>query len=664
MIKTLVVIALLGLAISFIKTNLLARQLGRLGLNLSEPAVFSGCVVLVFLTFTALGLTGSSLNLGVRHTPFVEADMKRVWGHEQSIRSDEWLVLTPLAVAQYNHEPRFPVVNHNRGPDGHNMLIAGMAGLPVAHLSALAKPATWGFFIFDLKRALAWYWWFLPFGCFLALAHLLHALAATHWRQSFLFALLFITSPYIVAWSYWPAYTVFFPCVAMLCLLKILQRRKSWALLPLSVLAGLSIAGFVFVLYPPWQVSVGYLFLALLIGVAVRDHLYRNVTLEVLLALALALLVSCVLVVSWWADARDAIAAMMNTVYPGQRRQTGGNLAWHLLFAGYTNLTTLQLDENRPINQSSIASFQYYFLPMAVLFLLNARQRLLSAVEVTLSLMVVFILIYMLTGIGQPLAIALLWSYVPATRADLALGLACLILVHLLLAKARTQIVSTDRVAFVAALTATIWAVAVYEGIRAFDGPQMSGSSISITLGIVFIAAACSYFLVTRQANAFVGSSLGLALAMTASFNPLYIAPHHMRSTLPDHRTPILTIGSQIPAMFLSASGQPLINGVFYYPQPGFWARLDPQGQHVQLHNRYQHLMFFPRPGIDTPQIEVPQPDVVRVYFNPEQMDFAMTGAGLVAALDSESESLRHNPTLTWLRSEKGWSWFKVAPAP
>ncbi|WP_423815211.1 DUF7657 domain-containing protein, partial [Pseudomonas viridiflava] len=107
------------------------------------------------------------------------------------------------------------------------------------------------------------YWWFPAFGCFLALAHLLNALSPGRWRQGFLFALLFVAAPYAVAWSFWPAYAVFFPSVALLCLLKILSARSTWLLLPLGVLAGLALAGFVLLLYPPWQVSVGYVFIGL-----------------------------------------------------------------------------------------------------------------------------------------------------------------------------------------------------------------------------------------------------------------------------------------------------------------------------------------------------------------------------------------------------------------
>jgi hypothetical protein len=665
MTKFVIVIALLGLAFAFIKTALLTRQINkRLGVTLGEPMLFSGCVVIVFLAFTALGLTGSSLNLGLRQTPFVEADMDRVWGHEQSIRSDEWLVITPMAIAQYTHEPRFPVVNRNRGPDGHNMLVTGMAGLPVAHLSALAKPATWGFFVFDLKRALAWYWWFPVMGCFVALAHLLHALAPGHWRQSFLFALLFVATPYAVAWSFWPAYTVFFPCVALLCVLRILQRRRTWALLPLGIVAGLAVAGFVFILYPPWQVTVGYVFIALLVGVALRDRLYRAIGLDTVLALLLAVLVAALLVGSWWLSAREAIGAMMHTVYPGQRSEVGGNMAWQFLFAGYTNLTTLQYAENRPINQSEIASFQYYFLPLAALFLYSARQRALTALELALAVMIGFILLYMLVGIGHRLSTLSLWSFVTAKRADLSLGLACLILTHLLLSQPRASVAVSESGRFMATLIALVWAGLVYSGVRAFDGPQMSGAGMPIILGVTFIAAACSYSLITRQTKLFLGLSLGLTLAMTATFNPLYIAPQHLKNSLTQPGVPVLTLGSQIPAMFLAASGQPVINGIFYYPQLSLWARLDPEGRHAQLYNRYQHLMFFIQPGIEALQILVPHPDVVRVLINPERMDFNITGAQLLLALDGDRDSLSRNPTLMWLRSEKGWSWFAVKAQP
>ncbi|MEE5098686.1 hypothetical protein V2J88_04350 [Pseudomonas alliivorans] len=667
MIKLIILTALLAIAISFIRTAWITRTVSTgLKIRMSEPTAFSLCVVFLFLLFTALGLTGSSLNLGLRNTPFVDADMTRIWGHERPIRSDEWLVLTPMAIAQHNHTPRYPVLNTSLGLDGQNMLIVGMAGVPVAHVSALAKPATWGFFVLDLKRALAWYWWFPPFGCFLALAHLLNALAPGRWRQGFLFALLFVAAPYVVAWSFWPAYAVFFPCVALLCLLKIINARSTWALLPLGVLAGLALAGFVLLLYPPWQVSVGYVFIALLTGVVLRDRLYRRIRLDHLLAILLAVLIAGIVLISWWLSAQEAIHAMMRTVYPGQRHiEVGGDMPWHMLLKGFTNLVTLQYAENTSVNQSEIASFPYYLLPLAALFLMRARQGRLTAVEVALAGMAGLILIYMLIGIGTTLSTYSLWSYVTAKRADLALGLTSILLTHLMIAPRRLLAVRHESQAFIAWSVALIWTALVYDSFRAIEGSALSASGTSITLGLMLIVLASSYFMLTRQSAAFLGLNLGLSLAATLGFHPLSIAPTSVSVSTSEPALPVLTLGSQIPAMMLATSGRRVVNGIFYYPQPTLWKRLDPDGLQVERYNRYQHLIFLSRPSVDhDAQIEVPQPDVVNVLVSPQHLDFTRIGAGLVVAPDSDKPQLSLNPTLALHHSEKGWSWFRVTAAP
>lgn len=669
MIKFIILTALLGVAISFVRTAWITRTISaRLKIGMSEPTAFSLCVVLVFLLFTALGLTGSSLNLGLRNTPFVDADMTRIWGHERPIRSDEWLVLTPMAIAQHNHTPRYPVLNTSLGLDGQNMLVVGMAGVPVAHVSALAKPATWGFFVFDLKRALAWYWWFPAFGCFLALAHLLNALSPGRWRQGFLFALLFVAAPYAVAWSFWPAYAVFFPSVALLCLLKILSARSTWLLLPLGVLTGLALAGFVLLLYPPWQVSVGYVFIALLAGLVWRDRLYRGIRLEHLLAILLAVLIAGIVLVSWWLSAQDAIHAMMRTVYPGQRHiEVGGDIPWHMLLKGFTNLVALQYAEDTSVNQSEIASFPYYLLPLAALFFMRARHGGLTAVEVALAVMASLILIYMLIGIGTTLSTYSLWSYVTAKRADLALGLTSILLTRLMITPARPLSVRHESQAFIAWSVALIWTALVYDSFRAIEGSALSASGTSITLGLTLIVLASSYFMLTRQTAAFLGLNLGLSLAATLGFHPLSIAPTNVSASAStsEPALPVLTLGSQIPAMMLAASGRQVVNGIFYYPQPTLWKRLDPDGLQVERYNRYQHLIFLSRPSINNDiRIEVPQPDVVNVLVSTRHLDFTRTGAGLVVAPDSDKPQLSLNPTLSLQHSEKGWSWFRVHAAP
>ena len=476
---------------------------------------------------------------------------------------------------------------------------------------------------------------------------------------------MFVAAPYVVAWSFWPAYAVFFPCVALLCLLKILRSRKIRVLLPLGVLAGLAIAGFVLLLYPPWQVSVGYVFVALLAGLVLRDRLYRGIRLEPILATLLAVLVAGSVLSSWWLSAQDAVHAMMGTVYPGQRHiETGGNVPWHMLFKGYTNLTALSYAENTTVNQSEIASFHYYLLPLACLMLMRARQRMLTALEVSLAVMTGLILIYMLAGVTTTVSTYSLWSYVTAKRADLALGLASLILTHAMIRPLQQEVIKSGSQLFIAWAMALTWAALVYEGLKAFEQPVLAGLSPLMTLGLMLLIVSNGYFLLTRQPYLYLGLNLGLTLATTLGFHPVYVAPHYLRNHLPDQGSATLTLSTRVPMMFLFASGHTVVNAVFYYPQTTLWKRLDPEGRYNALYNRYQHLMFLGQSSTHDMQITVPFPDMVTVLIHFQSMDFNRTGAYSVAAPDSDAPLLTLNPTLSLQHSEKGWSWFRVKPAP
>ncbi|WP_423251685.1 DUF7654 domain-containing protein, partial [Pseudomonas viridiflava] len=121
----------------------------------------------------------------------------------------------------------------------------------------------------------------------------------------------------------------------------------------------------------------------------------------------------------------------------------------------------------------------------------------------------------------------------------------------------------------------------VYDALKAFEGPVMAGSSSSITLGLMLLVIASGYFLLTRQTRAFLIVNLGLTLATTLSFHPVFVAPHWFRNSLPYQDSPALTLSTRIPMMFLFASGQKVVNGVFYYPQDSLWKRLDPENRHV-----------------------------------------------------------------------------------
>ncbi|CAA9893015.1 conserved membrane hypothetical protein [Candidatus Methylobacter favarea] len=651
--------------ILFSKTNYLIKP----------SVIFGSTLFLCFCVLISLGITGSSVNLGLQQTPFVQSDATNVLGHDQPVRSDEYRVFTPFAIAQYNYYPKFPIVNTNLGEDGQNMLVVGMAGVPVAHISAVAKPATWGFFLFDLKRALSWYWFFPIFACLFALWGVVALLLRGQWRSSFLIALWFSFSPYVAAWSNWPAYAVFFPSLALLSAIAILRTHSQFALLALGGILGLALAGFVLILYPPWQVSLGYVFLALVIGIVVRDKLYRNFNKFRLASFAIAIIISGLILWKWWSDANLAIQAMLATVYPGQRTTlTGGKVELPELLRGFTNLVTLNKLNSTYSNQSEIASFSYMLLPLVLLFALRVYQKVIGAVEIALAVSISFILYFTLVGIPVEVAQFSLWGRVQPQRAEIALGLSNILLCGLLLSSSLKPFPNKIPIRTLAIVVASIWAAVVLNSISHLHTSIIAGFSPGVFVMLFFIIVAAGYWLALSKFREFIYLNLALSVATTLPFNPINIAPHSITvasfiNDFDEKRSDsvaserILVLGeTEVPAMHLLASGRSVANGTFYYPQKSLWERLDKDHIESNTYNRYQHLVFSGESieDIDNYQIDSPYPDIVRVMVDLEHFDFRKTGAGVLAAPQHEEEALRKNAKLTYIRNEKGWAWFQI----
>ena len=141
-----------------------------------------GAVWFLFLALVAGRLHGSSIRLSSQlwapeESHFVTQPILSALGDKAEkyrsalnamprlARSDEWAISTIWSLAQFHHQPRFPVRNTNIGA-GQNMLLVSV---PVWHLSSIARAATWGYFLFGQQAGLAWAWWFSPFLCFTAL---------------------------------------------------------------------------------------------------------------------------------------------------------------------------------------------------------------------------------------------------------------------------------------------------------------------------------------------------------------------------------------------------------------------------------------------------------------------------------------------------------------
>ena len=626
----------------------------------------------LFAALVGAGVTGSSVQMYLDQPGFIESDAHLLFGENRLIRADEWLVVTRMAIGQQNHQPPRPVVNKNLGADGQNMLVVGMTGVPVAHVSAFAKPATWGFFAFDLRRALAWYWWLPPFGCLIALWGVMAVLVPRRWGLGLATAAVFTSSGYVIAWSNWPAYAVLFPAAAFWLFFQLPRTVGGWRLAAWAIGFGLALTGFVLVLYPPWQITLGYLFGLMTVAVLVRDRSWTQFTPQRLAALGGAVAVFAFVCGSWWLDARPAIDAMQATLYPGQRTTiAGGGMYLFMSFRGFLNAHTLYFNDGA-LNASESSSFFYFFPVAAVAVLVSAAMRRIrpNVVDVALLLFCVAALWFQLIGFGAKLAELSLWGRVVPVRVDLSLGLASVLWCSLRLGAVEEDNSLQLRRSIIVAI-AFLWAAVVtvlsMRSPEVAVGPLPHWLWVALPLGVF----ALSWALLARNTKAFLGGLLAVNVLTTFAFNPIVRAPTFVRATpalieqVGQQRSPTLVVGYLTGASALLAAGLPTVNGVFYYPPLALWNALDPRHAFESVWNRYQHLVFEPIAAdainaAATYRLEQKGNDAVRVAFDPDRFDFGLAKAGLVFA--PADLDLSRNPSLKALLRQGGQALYRVQP--
>src|SRR6266571_2993107 len=617
-----------------------------------------------FFLFVAFGIHGSSTGIAAKWWAPEKPYTGFLFGHPREpaavdagglqelfmasargIRWDELLVQTPLALSQLSHRPRFPVINTNIG-NGQNMLVNPHA--PVWHIATLSRPATWGYFFLGAQRGLAWYWWFRVVSCFTVLYLLLEIILKGHRGLAAFGSFWYCASAYVVCWSLWPTQLVFFGALGCVAGYHLLATSKHFVQIVSAALLGLSIPGFVMFLYPPWQVPVGYLFLFVFVGLFIRDGLYHSFKLRSkyrMLCLIGALALASGLTLSFLFTCLPDLKVMSNTIYPGKRVSVGGDYSFAMLFKGLYNLATIRSVEPKIGDESEASSYYYLFPAVFVGILLSRRLRTkLGLMGWLLIAYLAAILVFLLAGVPERVARATLLSYVPPYRADIAVGLASIILCVYALALIKdvkteagdgwSRLVPAMTALAVAALF-FLHGVALMKATEAFP-PANALVLVSLLGGIL------SYCLLAGRAAIFCGALAVIAVATTALFNPLATNLDHIyKSELAQQivrfnnqsveRPLWLSYGGVYPGMLITALGGRSLTGVQWPPQLSLWRSLAPNAPgYERAYNRYAEVSLEYRENPNWVSFRNPNQGVLIVGLDPRYPALKSLGARYV----------------------------------
>lgn len=590
-------------------------------------------------------------------------------------RGDEWGVITPNALAQWNHHPKFPIVNTNIGPEGQNMGVVGMFGVPIKQWAALARPATWGYFVLPLRQAMSWQWQIQFWGCLLVVWWFLNTLKPIQSGRNFALSAAFCMVPYAAAWSNWPLYASLFPVLAFCLFAQLLRTRKIWQAGLLGMALGWALAAWVLVLYPPWLVIVGSFCAALMLG-WIWDH-RADVRWggAQWLAVTLAIAVAGALLGSWWLDTRDAVAAIQSTVYPGGRQvEQGGtaHLVWFL--RGYLGLEAFADKMGPASNKSEVSS--YFFVPLAMCAVLVAGCFKAVRFKGSWLALTLFVAVYgWYTFIGFPVWLAQItkWGVMTTNRMDVGLGLAFVVMLALMQPMAPAQGPQTLR-RVVGATLALLSAALAWWVLSHISPDLMPLNTMAYQAAIVLICGAMAWWLWHRQVAPVVTTLLVLGFGAALGFNPISKAPKavsladevkpFVATNVPNQWAKTLVVdGDALPAMALASVNVPVVDGVLYYPHRSLWRDLQLADDLWPVVNRYQHLTFVPD-AQDLPaphyRVEAQRMDAVAVHFDPATFDFTQTGALRVVAHRINERLVAQSPQLERMGEHQNYVWFRV----
>ncbi|WYJ87928.1 hypothetical protein A5866_003054 [Enterococcus sp. 12C11_DIV0727] len=574
--------------------------------------------IAVFIFMLVFKLHGSSLNMWDTYVSDKTGDNSGlIAGKPRAVRSDEWLVQTPFSLSQ----TQTGLKQHNEviTIDGQDMIVGyNSAAIDVA---TIAKPFSWGYVLLGKEYGLSWVWGIKLIGMILFSFEI--GLILTK-RNKYLALLASLWIPFSSAIQWWFVSPVgdliFFTLGFLVGIYNYFYYHKSKGRrLFFSLLATISISGFVLVLYPALQVPLGYLILILLIGFFFE--FYKKVKLDKFDALFIggAITATCLIIGISIYSSWESLLLVMNTVYPGKRVSVGGDFPRKDILLFLTNWKMPFMDVTYT-NSSELSSFYhlfFVFLPMApIIFFKKIRENLYGFL---LFFYCVFSLLWMSFSFPSILAKITLWSYVPSVRVIVSFGFASVLLslwfIQYLWEKESFKSLLIGSVLF---FNLALYFFALYTG-----NLRLYISKWAIIV-ILLLAAFLIIALFKKWKVSFCFVLAGIVLITGTPVNPLAqgVAPvyekkiAHEIQQIEKKDPGQLWAGERLMYGYLPMLGVHTFNGIAFTPNLDSWKILDPDKKNEDVYNRYAHINV--EITNNEPTLQLLQSDAIVARLNPQ----------------------------------------------
>ena len=519
-------------------------------------------------------------------------------GRARGIRSDEFLVDTPVLLSQYNNgfeletnKIMASTLKTNLYPKTANKTIP----------SVLTSPYTLGYLFLPIENAYSFhrlFYWFVSFFC---IFEMLMIITKKNRLLSFAGTVFALFSP-VVLWFDCPQFLGYTAFLFVLTY-KFINDAKSWKQrLLYSVLIGWVGACYIMIIYPAWQVPYGYLFFAMFFALIIKYR--KKLKWKYLLYGIVILVVAASLVLPNVLTSWDQYELESKTVYPGQRFVVGGG-GWGPLFEYPASILFSIRNFPNPCEASSISFFPLPIILGVIQIIKNIRKKKVDHLLNALMILEVIFLFFSLVECGIFAKVSLLFM-VPVKRLTPTIQYVCLLILIRLISDYSKDKKQKKIELFVNAIISILFTIAAI---------YLSKKSIDAMFNMIYmtkvkcILSACvilptSFLVLSRRKITnclLIAFFIAFGLFQLLTVHPLVVgADAYMDKPLYGEIKDIIkedkdsiwmsTENHMFLAQATLAQGARVINSVNYLPNYGYWKLIDPDKVYDDVYNRYSHV--------------------------------------------------------------------------
>jgi hypothetical protein len=233
-------------------------------MRLNKVYLFPLILFLVLLLLSIFKISGSSL---LQYGNYLNTDGGGlIFSQSRSIRSDEWLVYAPAAMSQ-------SLSGLNQFSDrvgfGNDLFYTDF---PFKSWITFFRPNTWPFLFTDFEHAYVGRWWLRSFIFLISIYAFTYLISNKKILLSIVLSLSFYYSAFF---QWWYSSAVLEPIsyglFIFLAFKKIIQYKNNKDLIFFGIVLAYFLLDFIFIIYPPFQISVGLILLVLCIGFLIGE---------------------------------------------------------------------------------------------------------------------------------------------------------------------------------------------------------------------------------------------------------------------------------------------------------------------------------------------------------------------------------------------------------